>query len=824
MTTPMMSQYLAIKKSHADYLLFYRMGDFYELFYEDALIASKELDIVLTKRGQTEGADIPMCGVPYHASESYLQKLIRKGYSVAICEQLETPAEAKRRGNKSVVRREVIRIITPGTIIEENLLEARSNNYIIALVLGKKSSLAWADISTGECYYQSLPLEGITLELTRLSPQEIIVSDSEVESAKKMITGCNLSTCITRRPNNIFDEQRGKQNILDISVFKQSFSFKNLSSSEIIALGALLDYIRYTHKSSMPKLQSPRRVEASQFMAIDAATRINLELETPIQRRGDNCTLLKVIDKTLTAAGTRLLSAYLYSPLIDLIPINERLDRIEFFVQRGNLRYQIREVLKLFPDIERAMSRISTQKATPRDLALIRDGLSIAHKIKEIILITNPLEPINSSLGNNPQAASINRIIHNIGTFSLLLDELHRALKPGILSISDFLNHGYSPSLDRSRQMRDSSDIAIAELKEKYRNLTGISTLKISKNNIIGYYVEVNPNYSTKLTADIFIHKQSLSTGIRYSTTELKGLEQELLTCNERIKQIEAEIIEDFSQKIMSESEEILLLSQAVASLDVASSLAELSIKNNYVRPYLNNVNSKPILEIIAGRHPAVENNLLARYPLQHFSPNSCIMQQEKNIWLITGPNMAGKSTFLRQNALICILAQIGSFVPANQASISIIDKLFSRIGASDNITGGQSTFMIEMIETAYILNNATINSLIILDEIGRGTSAYDGMAIARAVLEDIHNNIKARTLFATHYHELANLDHQLPHITCYTMSVEEHEGKIIFLHEIKQGKANKSYGVHVAELAGMPKRVTDRAHQLLQEMDENDQ
>ena len=859
MSTPMMSQYLAIKKAHAEYLLFYRMGDFYELFYDDALIASKELDIVLTKRGQQQGNDIPMCGVPHHASESYLQKLIRNGYSVAICEQLETPEEAKKRGYKAVVRREVVRIVTPGTIIEEGLLDARSNSYIAAIALGNRNALAWADVSTGECYYETLHQDAISLELVRLSPQEILVADGDADLLRSITARCNLSACVTRRPNNVFDEGRGWQSIVDAYGSEQITTVGSLEATETTVLGALIEYIRYTHKATMPKLRLPKKIEASQFMAIDPATRINLELETPIQRKsGGSSTLFKAIDKTMTASGSRLLSAYLHSPLVDVHAINERLDRIEFFVENGNLRQKIRELLRSFPDVERAVSRIGAQRATPRDLAVMRDGLSLANRIKEAVILTTGIadqfkdlycvapgadirsichNDIGAKIGGNNELSirtqachAIARIIDNISTFSLLLDELQRAIKTGILSGSAFLNRGYSPVIDKHIQLRDSSDMAITELRDRYRDLTGISTLKISKNNIIGYYVEINPSYAGKMKDDIFFHKQSLSTGIRYNTIELKALEQEILTCDERIKQLEFEIIEELSSKITAEFETIIIMSQAIASIDVASSLAELAVTRNYVRPIVEGYHAgattggdcrQVMIEIVAGRHPVVELSMTVTSTNSYFSPNNCFMNETDNLWLITGPNMAGKSTFLRQNALICILAQMGSFVPASRARLSLIDRLFSRIGASDNIAEGQSTFMVEMLETAYILNNATANSLIILDEIGRGTATYDGLAIARAVLEDIHDNIKARTLFATHYHELAQLDNVLSRIRFYTMNIEECDGKIIFLHEIRQGKANKSYGVYVAELAGMPKRVTDRAHQLLREIDE---
>ncbi len=840
-STPMMSQYLAIKKDHPNYLLFYRMGDFYEMFYEDALIASRELDIVLTKRGLQQGNDIPMCGVPHHASESYIQKLIRKGYSVAICEQLETPEEAKKRGNKSVVRREVVRIITPGTIIEESLLDAKNNNYILAIYYSKNSaSLAWADISTGECNYQTLHIDAVQLELVRLSPNEILISDQDFITLKSLISSNNLHSSITCRPNNLFDFKRGKQNILHIYKNDTIETIGSFTDNETIVIGALVEYIRYTHKAAMPKLYLPRKTEASQFMSIDSATRVNLELETSIQRKGQSKnTLKKAIDITITASGSRLLSAYLQSPLIDVSAIDERLYRVEFFVVHGNLRQRIRELFKTFPDIERSISRISTKKSTPRDIATIRDGLEIAKQIKEMMILHHGFFEENTiSKANNRyeekiwnknsdknQSFLVNaiaKIFHNLVISLPLLEELHMAVKIGVLSGSDFLNKGYSTAIDKHIELRDSSDIALNELKDKYRKITGINNLKINRNNIIGYYVEIGPAYASKMEENLFFHKQSLSTGIRYTTQELKDLEQDLLVCNERIKQLEYEVLENLANKIIAESEQIILVAHSIATFDVASSLAELAVKRNYTRPLLYDNKEDHKLEIISGRHPVVEMFLKENITNHSFSPNNCLMTDTDNLWLITGPNMAGKSTFLRQNALICILAQMGSFVPALQARISVIDKLFSRIGASDNISEGQSTFMVEMLETAYILKNATPHSLIILDEIGRGTATYDGLAIARAVVEYIHDSIKARTLFATHYHELSELDSLLLRIRFYTMRIEEYEGKIIFLHEIREGKANKSYGVHVAELAGIPKSVIDRAHILLKKMDES--
>lgn len=798
--TPMMQQYMSIKAAHPNCLLFYRMGDFYELFFQDAIIASQELDIVLTKRGQYEGEDIPMCGVPAHASHYYLQKLIKNGHYVAICEQLESPEEAKKRGYKAVVKRDVVRIITPGTIVEDTLLEARQSNYLCAIAqLNNNMAISWAEISTGEFSVVTTEINSLSTELARIAPQEIIVADKLLldENIKKIIGG--IVRVITPRASNIFDFERNDNRLKQF--FKLTFleGLASFSKIEIIASGALLEYLEHTQKSNLPRLNKPKQVSYKMYMSIDLATRRHLELNNNLQENKKN-SLLSVLDKTITAAGGRLIASHLASPLLDTDVINRRLDNVECLLNHSGMRKQIREDLKGLPDLDRSLSRIAAKKASPRDLGAIRDGMNISNQIAQFI-----------RLSANKISDGIKILIEQMGNFDALLAELTNALNINLsanLRDGGFISKGYSNDLDKLCELRDNSHAQIQTLREQYRNITGVPTLKVIKNNIIGYFIEVTPAQISKINQDIFIHKQTLGSAVRYTTKELKQLETELLTCDDRIAQLEIDLFQQLCETILNSAEQISLTALSVANLDLIAALAEIAEKNNYIRPTLDYSNQ---LKIINGRHPAIENNLGNRC-----IPNTCDLNTGSNVWLLTGPNMAGKSTFLRQNALICIMAQIGSFVPATTAHIGIVDKLFTRIGAGDNIASGQSTFMIEMLETAYILNNASAKSFVILDEIGRGTSTYDGLAIAWSVIEMIHNEINCRTLFATHYHELTKLESVLTNLKCYTMEVKEWEEQVIFLHSIVAGKADRSYGVHVAELAGMPKAVTQRAYQIL--------
>ncbi len=800
LTTPVMRQYLSIKEAHRDYLLFYRMGDFFELFFEDAILAAKELDIALTKRGKHNNQDIPMCGVPVHSSEVYLHRLIKKGYSVAICEQLESPEEAKKRGSKAVVKREVVRIITPGTLLEDSLLEAKEQNYLCCIAkLRDQVALCWVEISLGEFCIETVSLKALEWELARLAPKELLISDQLIKDPLFSNKISKDSVLFTIRADSMFDTTRCENKLKQFFQVKFLAGINDLNEVETIAAGALVEYIEYTQKNAMPKFRKLNKLNHTCFVAIDKSTRINLEIDKGAY------SLSSVLDCTLTAAGGRLFHSYISSPLTDPLAINKRLDNVASLYKEPELCKEIRNLLKQFTDIERASSRIGASRGKPFDLCIISNGLRLSMQIAKIMHSASH----KISLG-------LLSIAKQINSFDGLMEELKMALNPHIgveTELQYFFKRGYSPELDRLHDLKSNFEDHIQELKDKYKQITGVTNLKISKNNILGYFIEVTPTNSNKMQNEAFIHRQSLGSAIRYSTSELRQLEIEILVSNDRIIQLLDIIFKHLCQKVLESADQIALTSQSIAAIDVICAFAHIATTYNYVRPVVDRSNN---LKIIDGRHPVVERKVKNSYV-----PNSCEMDKNSNLWLITGPNMAGKSTFLRQNALICIMAQIGSFVPAKSAHIGIIDRLYSRIGASDNIAQGQSTFMIEMLETAYIMNNATSQSLIILDEIGRGTATYDGLAIAWAVIEAIHNDISARTMFATHYHELTTLEQQLSKLRCYTIKVQEWEGKIVFLHEVKAGKASKSYGIHVAALAGMPESITDRAQQILETLGE---
>lgn len=789
----MMRQYMALKMMNEEHLLFYRMGDFYELFFDDAIKASKVLNLFLTKRGTYDGKDIPMCGVPAHSSNVYLLKLIKSGFSVAICEQLETPQEAKKRGYNALVRRDVTRIITPGTILEDELLESKNNNYLCSLYKWKDTySIALTDLSVGEfkatSFSSFLDVEGF---LAQINVAELLAPESLRNQIDKSIN-------LTARPENMFDINRSGATIS--AIFNESVLTDNFSEAEIIAIGSLLEYIRYTQKDSLPFLSRPSRHINSNFMVMDKATRRNLEIEKSLsgERSGS---LLGELDMTLTAAGSRLMCRYFSMPLIDPGAINARLDDIEFFIKNKEIRGVLRDLLSDFPDLERALQRSIGKLSSPYDLNIIRKGLETSTIIVQKIM-----------LSGSEISDSIRSLIVQIAGFEIILKELKCALAPEECTKtkdSHYIRYGYSKQLDCLLDLLQNTDLRIEELQDKYRKITGVNNLKISKNNIIGYFVEVSSANSNKLKSDIFIHKQSLGNSIRYFTDELKNLENLILNNTDKVNAVKDSIFDNLKNGIIKYAMEIGLVAGIIAKLDVLSSMAQVAVTYKYIRPIVDHSGDFYIEE---GRHPVVEvhaNNV--------FVPNNCDMNEKSNLWLITGPNMAGKSTFLRQNALICLMAQAGSFVPATYAKIGAIDKLFCRIGAADNLHKNHSTFMVEMLESSNIVNNASNKSLIIMDEIGRGTSTNDGIAIATAIIEYIHDKIKARAFFATHYHELACIEERLERVSCHTMDIKEWDGEIVFLHKIKNGRAEKSYGVHVARLAGLPNSIIDRANELLE-------
>lgn len=825
--TPMMAQYHMLKAAHPDCLLFYRMGDFYELFYDDAIAASSVLDITLTKRGKTEGTDIPMCGVPFHSYEPYLAKLIRAGHKVAICEQTETPdqakARAKREGkpaSKALVNREVVRVVTQGTLTEDNLLEARENNYLAALSeIAGQYGLAWLEVSTGAFIVQAVAEKDLPSALERISAREILIADKMVQRENLFDVFAPHQNIITPLSGSLFDSQNAQKRLEQIFGVGTLDSFGAFSRAEISAAGTLVDYVERTQKGKIPHLMRPVQLSGGSTMEIDGATRRNLELTRTLsgERKGS---LLDIIDRTVTGAGARSLQARLSSPLTDLKQITQRQDEVESLFTTKSLRENLIQKLRDIPDMERALARLSVDRGGPRDLGALRDGLSGAENILAV-LQSSKIDALQNITQNLKQSDELKK----------LSDTLTKALKedlPFLDRDGGFIAAGFHARLDELRGLRDDSKRHIAGLQAKYREMTGIDTLKITYNNVLGYFIDVTARHADKLMVKIgdekqednpFIHRQTLANNVRFTTPELSELERDLSSAADKALAIEQEIFSDFVREVNAIAEEIGIVASALAALDVACAFATLAAEQNYTRPVID---GSLAFEIKDGRHPVVEAALSKQS--ESFIPNDCDLGDDKRLWLLTGPNMAGKSTFLRQNALITILAQIGSFVPASSAHIGAVDRLFSRVGAADDLARGQSTFMVEMVETATILNQATDRSLVILDEIGRGTATFDGLSIAWACVEQLHEVNKSRALFATHYHELTTLQERLGALKCYSLQVKEWEGNIVFTHHVREGTADKSYGIHVAKLAGLPKNVIARAESVLQNLTSGEQ
>jgi DNA mismatch repair protein MutS len=820
--TPMMAQYLEIKAAHAGYLLFYRMGDFYELFFEDAARASEALDIALTKRGKHQGEDIPMCGVPVHAAEQYLEKLIRKGFRVAVCEQTEDPAEAKKRGSKSVVAREVIRLVTPGTLTEDSLLEARSANILAALGrAGGDLALASADMSAGEFRVGAVAAADLAAELARLSPREVLAPDGLLadEAVGPILKA--LGPALTPLPSIKFDSAAGERALKSLYRVAALDAFGSFSRAELSAAGSLVGYLELTQKGKLPALKPLVQLAPRAFMGIDAATRRNLELAETLtgERRGS---LLAAIDHTVTAAGARELAARLSSPLTDVKEIAARHDAIAFFLGSTELRTALCDDLRRAPDIARALARLSVGRGGPRDLAALRDGLKAARAIRE------RLGTFEDPLGDEPGEARLARtdLIAGLADASQLSDRLQHLLvaePPFMARDGGYIRAGAHAGLDEVRSLRDESRRVIASLEARYRGETNVASLKIKHNGVLGYFIETTPAHADKLQTDAhrqtFRHRQTIGSAVRFSTDELATLANRISQAADQALAIERELFDAMVAEALEAHGALAQIASALARLDVATALAELASERRYVRP---KVDGSLGFEIRRGRHPVVEAALESASS-GPFVPNDCDLSPEGigRLWLVTGPNMAGKSTFLRQNALIAILAQMGSFVPAESAHIGIVDKLFSRVGAADDLARGRSTFMVEMVETAAILNQATERSLVILDEIGRGTATFDGLAIAWAAAEHLHEANHSRALFATHYHEMTALAERLSSLACVTMRVREWNDSIVFLHEVAPGAADRSYGIHVAKLAGLPSSVIARAEDVLKALEE---
>jgi len=807
-STPMMAQYLEIKVQHPDALLFYRMGDFYEMFFDDAVAASAALDIALTKRGKHDEADIPMCGVPVRAAEGYLLTLIRKGFRVAVCEQMEDPAEAKKRGYKAVVHREVVRLVTPGTLTEDGLLNARAHNYLAAFTeVREKAALAWVDISTGAFHAMGCAPVRLGAELARLAPSELLLADPVAAERRAVVE--DMGVALTGLGRASFDSSSGETRLKSLFGVASLDAFASFDRAEMGAMGALADYLDLTQKGRMPRLSPPTREIAQQVMQIDAATRRNLELTRSLSGETGG-TLLATIDRTVTAGGARLLMRRLSSPSTVLQEINDRLDAISLCVENPDGCEKLRSLLRPCPDFDRALSRLSLDRGGPRDLAAIRNTLEQAKLIETGI----------------PETLVGEALVDLAGLESLpdLLDRAMVAEPPVTLRDGGLIAPGYDSALDAARLLRDEGRSVLASMQAGYAAETEVGSLKIKHNNVLGYFIEVSATHGSKLLkpplSERYIHRQTTANAMRFTTVDLSDLETRILNAGSQSLEIESRIFEELRAACLADSGPLGALSGGLSRLDVTSALAHLAHSSDWVRPILDDSRK---FAVSGGRHPVVEAALHGQGG-GSFIANDCDLSNDPaRIWLLTGPNMAGKSTFLRQNALIAILAQMGSFVPAQAASLGLVSQVFSRVGASDDLARGRSTFMVEMVETAAILNQADDRALVILDEIGRGTATYDGLSIAWATLEHLHEVNSARALFATHYHEMTALAGKLRGVANATVAVKEWEGDVIFLHEVREGAADRSYGVQVAKLAGLPTQVVERARVVLESLEKGD-
>jgi len=821
--TPMMAAFLKTKAENEGYLLFYRMGDFYELFFDDAVKAAAALDIALTKRGKHGGEDIPMCGVPVHAAEAYLEKLIRKGFRVAVCEQMEDTAEAKKRGPKSPVRRDVVRLVTPGTLTEESLLDARQANILASLGRsGGAFSIAYTDMSTGDLAVVPVAADEIAQVLARLAPSELLAPDGLENEASLDTMLAEMGSCLTLRPTSSFDSDSGERLLKSAYGVAALDGFGSFSRADLSAAGALIAYLDLTQKGKRPALKPLRSEAQRSVMSIDAATRRNLELVETLsgERRGS---LLSVIDCTVTPGGARLLAARMSAPLTEPNIIATRLDAVGYFAEHTDWREEIREDLRRAPDIARSLGRLSLGRGGPRDLAAIRNGLAAASLLGQKMGLLN--EPLGAAQGELEHAHT--ELKEGLVGAAALAERLNALLAdepPFFARDGGFIKQGAHPPLDEARSLRDESKRVIAALESRYRGATGISSLKIRHNAVLGYFIEVTATHADKLMGDSkFHHRQTMAGALRFSSDELSDLASRIADAAHKALAFELELFDEMITQVRGAANAVSRVSDALAILDVVSALGELASTRRYTRPH---VDASLSFRIERGRHPVVEAALSANNS-GPFTPNGCDLSPQEldsgpgRLWMVTGPNMAGKSTFLRQNALMAILAQMGSFVPAEDAHIGVVDRLFSRVGAADDLARGRSTFMVEMVETAAILNQANEHSLVILDEIGRGTATFDGLAIAWAAVEHLNHINKARALFATHYHELTMLADRLDDVACATMRVKEWKDNIVFLHEVAPGAADRSYGIQVAKLAGLPKPVIDRALGVLRALEE---
>ncbi|NCF79351.1 MAG: DNA mismatch repair protein MutS [Alphaproteobacteria bacterium] len=852
--TPMMAQFLEIKAAHADALLFYRMGDFYELFFDDAVAAAAALDITLTHRGTHLGQAVPMCGVPYHASEGYLQRLIKAGFRVAICEQTEDPAAAKKRGAKSVVRREVVRLVTAGTLSEETLLDAKTDNFIAAIAClgnvaadaghGKTAgqwAVAWADMSTGGFFVAKTNRADLSALLARLAPREIIIPDAVAHafsdaSADSLEVNAPITASINASANPPMlspvgdlaspaaaDAMRARFGV----ACHDALTAEGAAEGAVVTLACahILAYFEATQYATQITLSAPRLEGDAQIMALDAATRSNLELNRTLSGTREG-SLLAAIDESVTAAGARLLAARLNAPLTERAVIEARLTAVGVFVADADLAADIRAHLKTTPDMARALNRLAMQRGGPRDVAAIAQGLGAARAVAARLLAAS-VETSHGAAGElATQIETLGRESQKLADMGAHLSAALDDSLPLLARDGGFIRSGFHAGLDEARALRDESRRIIAALQNRYCEETGIKALKIKHNGVLGFHIDVPAAHGDKLMRaphdGVYIHRQTLASSVRFSSAELAELAGQISRAGETALALELDILADLTAQVLAARDGLDALSAALAIVDVSTALAQKARAENWVAPKLYD-DCRFVIE--GGRHPAVEAALRAQSAAP-FIANPCVLdaagQEGPRMSLLTGPNMAGKSTFLRQNALIAIIAQMGSFVPAAKADIGIVDRVYSRVGAADDLARGRSTFMGEMVETAAILTGAGPRALVILDEIGRGTASLDGLSLAWAAVEYLHEVIGCRTLFATHYHELTALADRLNGLANASMKVREHEGKLVFLHEVGAGAADRSYGIHVAELAGLPDTVTARARHVLAQLEEN--
>jgi DNA mismatch repair protein MutS len=794
--TPMMAQYLALKAEAEGCLLFYRMGDFFELFFDDAKAAAGCLDIALTARGEHEGEPIPMCGVPIHAAESYLARLIRGGFRVAIAEQIESPAEAKKRGYKAVVNRAIVRVVTAGTLTEEALLDSRSANWLVAVAkVGERYGLAAADVSTGRFELGSVPLHALDAELARLAAAEVIAPEP-------------LPNMAVQERRSGFDSLAAEKRLRQKYEVATLDGFGAFDRAALAAAGGLLAYLDEVARAALPFLRPPVARASGDHMMIDAATRESLEL-TQGPTGGRAGTLLAAVDRTVTGAGARLLAADIGAPLLDRAAIEARLDLVAAFERDAGTRDMLRKQLKALPDIGRALGRLVAGRGGPRDLAQLRDGLTEARRLHARLDALPDPPPLLVDL------------LPALTGHGALTDLLARALVPSPpidAAQGGYVAEGYDAALDALRATGGEGRRAIAALEARYRQQTGIATLKIRHNGVLGYHIEVPAKNADKLMAadSGFTHRQTLAGVVRFNAADLHDHAMRVGQAGAHALAAEAAHLEELTAAALARAEPVAAAADALARLDVAAALAERAAEGGWTRPRFA---GHSCFEVEGGRHPVVEEAL--RPSGTRFVANDCALSENERLWLVTGPNMGGKSTFLRQNALIAVLAQAGSYVPASRAKLGLVDRLFSRVGASDNLARGRSTFMVEMVETAAILSQATERSFVILDEVGRGTSTYDGLAIAWAVVEAIHDRNRCRCLFATHYHELTRLAERLDSLSLHHVRAREWKGELVLLHEVARGPADRSYGLAVAKLAGLPGPVLSRAKAVLARLEE---